>query len=49
MEPEIDDVADAKGLNFGKLLFGRLARCRDAVVETMPAIDRFGIGHATSP
>src|ERR1700736_6697180 len=47
VEPQVDDVADAKSVDISQLRFGRLAGCRYPVIETTPVIDRFRVGHGT--
>ena len=42
------DVFDAESMNIGQLLFGRLAGCRYPIIESMPVVDRFRVGHKCS-
>ena len=45
VQPKIDDVAHAEGLDGGQFRLGRLARGGDPVIQPEPVIDRVGIGH----
>src|ERR1700730_5535357 len=47
VEPQVDDVADAKSVDISQLRFGRLAGCRYPVIETTPVVNRVRVGHGT--
>src|SRR6516162_11658503 len=49
VETEIDDVADTQRLDVRELLFGRLAGCRDPIIQSAPVVDRLRVSHQQSP
>src|SRR5215469_4754572 len=47
VQPQVHNMAHAKGVNVRKLLFGRLTGRRDPVVKSSPVVDRLRVGHQT--
>jgi hypothetical protein len=45
VKTEVDDMADAKGLDIGQLRPGRLPRRGDPIIEATSVVDRFWVGH----
>jgi hypothetical protein len=45
VEPEIDDVVDAQRTDVGELRLGRVAGCRDPIIQTAPVVDRLRVMH----
>jgi hypothetical protein len=45
VKPEIDDMPDTQRVEIFELRFSRLTRRSDPIVEAMPLIDGFRVGH----